>query len=126
MDSWPNDWVTRTSKICSRCCPSNVPNPLLYESIPVHDSIVRVHNFILHEQFPSSHKLQRVAYPFVKKFSADQIPKKSKEERLCLPGNNFIKLPPMDSLWYPPLGDKQLTTSEENQSSPAVRCKTLF
>ena len=30
------------------------------------------------------------------------------------------------SLWYHLVGNKQLTTSEENQSLPAIWCKTLF
>ena len=38
----------------------------------------------------------------------------------------------MDSLWYPRLGDKQLTTSEENRARQlfgvklCFNCKTLF
>jgi hypothetical protein len=30
------------------------------------------------------------------------------------------------SLWYHHVGKKQLTTSDKNQSSPAIWCKTLF
>ena len=30
------------------------------------------------------------------------------------------------SWWYHDVGNKQLTTSEKNQSSPALWCKTLF
>ncbi len=37
-----------------------------------------------------------------------------------------ITLPHMDSLRYHHLGKKQLTTSEENQRSSAVWCKSLF
>lgn len=63
-------------------------------------------------------------YPFGKKFQQPNT-QKIKGVRLCLVENNFIKPPPC-TVFGILLGDKQLMTSEENQSSPAVERKTLF
>jgi hypothetical protein len=37
---------TRTSEIFRRCCPPNVPEPLLYGSVSVRNFILRVRDFI--------------------------------------------------------------------------------
>jgi hypothetical protein len=84
---------------------------------------VEISHFFL--SFAQDQSLERIRSEWCilssKELSADQIIQRVKAGRLCLPGNNYSKLPEVGSLWYPCLRDKQLAIFEENQSSPAVR-----